>query len=59
LEDFDETWYKERPHCVGIHIVRRALFKFSRSNGQMGPGLGISFEKYFVFASPPKRFGGF
>jgi hypothetical protein len=32
--DFDETWCKERSHCVDVHIVRGALFNyFSKSYG--------------------------
>jgi hypothetical protein len=34
LEDFDETWYKERSHCVDVYIVRGILSNhFSRSYG--------------------------
>jgi hypothetical protein len=40
--DFDETWYKERSHCVDVHIIREAL-----SNSFVGdttPGPSIFFE---------------
>jgi hypothetical protein len=34
LGDFDETWNKERSHCVDVHIVKGALSNyFSRSYG--------------------------
>jgi hypothetical protein len=37
MGDFDETWYKERSHCVDVHIVRRArLIIFQRV---VAPGL--------------------
>jgi hypothetical protein len=54
--DFDETWYKERSHCGDVHIVRGPLSNyFSRS---CIPGFSMFFEKYFVFVTPPKPFGG-
>jgi hypothetical protein len=28
LEDFDETWYKERSHHVDVYIVRGAQSNF-------------------------------
>jgi hypothetical protein len=32
LRDFDETWYKERSHCVDVHIIRGPLsHHFQRS----------------------------
>ena len=34
LGDFDETWYKERSHCVDVHIIRGPLSNyFSGSYG--------------------------
>jgi hypothetical protein len=53
----DETWYKERSHYVDMHIVREALSSYFSSI--TAPGLSYFFEKYFVFATPPKFFGGF
>jgi hypothetical protein len=40
-----------------VHIIREAcpiIFK-----GVTAPGLSFFFEKYFVFATHPKTFGGF
>jgi hypothetical protein len=28
LGDFNETWYKERSHCVDVHIIRGPLSNF-------------------------------
>jgi hypothetical protein len=53
LADFDETCDKEKSHCVDVHIIRGALSNyFPRS-------YSIFFEKYFVFTTTPKPFGGF
>jgi hypothetical protein len=44
LDDFDETWYKERSHCVDVHIVREALSNyFPRVTV---PRLNLFSEKY-------------
>jgi hypothetical protein len=55
--DFDETWYKERSHCVDVHIIRGALSNIFK--GVTAPGLVFLFEKYFVFATHPESFGKF
>jgi hypothetical protein len=39
LGDFDENWYKERSHCVDVHIVRGTLS--NSFQGVMAPGLSI------------------
>jgi hypothetical protein len=46
LEDFNETWYKERSqYCKGNPV------QFLQ--GVMAAGLNIFFEKYFVIATHP------
>jgi hypothetical protein len=48
---------KERSQSGDVHIVRGALYNYIQ--GVMAPGITILFEKYFVFATPPKPFIGF
>jgi hypothetical protein len=48
---------KARSHCGDVHSVRGALCNYFI--GDVAPGLSIFLEKYFVFATPPKPFGGF
>jgi hypothetical protein len=57
MGDFDENWYKERSHCVDVHVVRVALSNYFQ--GVMTPGFSFFFDEYFVLAIPPEPFGGF
>jgi hypothetical protein len=57
LGDFDETWYKGRSHYVDVHIIRATLSNYFSSS--YGPWTQHFFEKYTVFATPPKPFEGF
>jgi hypothetical protein len=53
LRDFYETIYKERSHCVDVHIVWGALFNYFSK--RYGPGLSPLFEKYLssqLFLNP-------
>jgi hypothetical protein len=47
--------YKERSHCVDVHIVRGVLSN-SNFKGVTAPGLNFFFEKYLVSATLAKFF---
>jgi hypothetical protein len=54
---FLETWYRERSHCVDVHIVRGALsILFFKELRLMDLAFSL---KNTVLATPPKPFRGF